>query len=336
MSNRRNFLKTSLAAGIGYASGQSLQAGNKVNVGNSKMGVKNSVPLINCYYYGPHNHTLIAKHIEYDLEKMVSLGTEVVSFCLQEKQMTDWDWKRVDNFMKLSQKFGLKVFIVPSRWGGLMAGWMGGISQWMIQNQDAWYKKEEYLGMPYVNPKHPKVIDHFTYHLKYLIENFAPDGLIWDEPRPYNEIDVILFLDQMSAYCKSLKPDITISIFAEAGALHQADWYCETKHMDYLGSDGHLRSDDYEMHRMKNTIFKAHSVYYPKLKAAGKKTFFLIEGQRHRDENLDNYLENLEKAFSLPMEQLMYYYSAHEMSYKNEEIFNRETWKMVAKISGRS
>ena len=112
-----------------------------------------------------------------------------------------------------------------------------------------------------------------------------------------------------------------------------ADWLAETDHIDYMGSDGHLRSNDHVMHRMKNTIFKAHGVFYPKLTAAGKKTFFLIEGQRHRNEDLQNYLDNLERAFSLPMDHLMYYYSAHEMTPDKELVFNRETWNMVAQLT---
>ena len=67
--------------------------------------------------------------------------------------------------------------------------------------------------------------------------------------------------------------------------------------------------------------------------AAGKKTFFLIEGQRHRDENLDNYLENVGRAFSLPMDQLMYYYCAHEMNMENGEVMTEATWKEVCRIA---
>ena len=83
---------------------------------------------------------------------------------------------------------------------------------------------------------------------------------------------------------------------------------------------------------MKGTIFEAHAKFYPQIKRAGKQAFFLLEAQRHRDEDLDNYLKNVNRAFSLPMDQLMYYYSAHEMPTENEQVFNEATWNAVARL----
>lgn len=44
---------------------------------------------------------------------------------------------------------------------------------------------------------------------------------------------------------------------------------------------------------------------------------------------------SLAKAFALPMDHLMYCFSAHEMSPPNEEIFNRETWSAVKSVNAR-
>jgi hypothetical protein len=103
----------------------------------------------------------------------------------------------------------------------------------------------------------------------------------------------------------------------------------DTHNIEYVGSDGHVRSTDHVMHRMKRTIFEAYEQYAPLIRDAGKKTFFLLEAQRHRDEDLPNYCENVGKAFALPMDHLMYYYSAHEMSVANEEAFNDATWQAL-------
>lgn len=334
MQKRRKFIKQGLITGMGLSIAPKVYPGWNNLTGNKEANA--SPELINCYYYAPHNHTLLSRHIEYDLEEMVSMGANTVSFCVQEDQLKNWHSKRVGNFIELGHKFGLKVHVVPNRWAGLLAGWLDGYSSWSINNQDTWYENEAYQKSAFSNPRHPKVDKHYRQNLKILIEGYGIDGIIWDEPRPFHEKEVIQFLDDMSEYSKSLNNELVISIFAEAGALHQAEWYAETKFIDYAGADGHLRSEDHKMHRMKNTIFTTYDHYYPILKAKNKKTMFLVEGQRHRDEDLDNYLENLEKAFSLPMEHLMYYYSAHEMSLKNEEIFNRETWKMIKKISNKN
>ncbi|MCG8526491.1 MAG: hypothetical protein MI748_08940 [Opitutales bacterium] len=291
--------------------------------------MKNTIDILNCYYYAPHNHSILHRHLDWDLEKMLSLGTDTISICVQEDGMKNWHQKRIRNFVKLAKSKGLKVHAVPNRWCGLLAGWLDGFSWWTLENADTWY---EDLPVGFSNPKSDKVQSHYKENLKILLDEFEFDGIIWDEPRPAKP-EVIEFLDEMSEFAKNISREVVISMFADAPKLDLAEIFAKTRHMDYLGSDGHVRSVDHQMHRMKTTIFEAHAKYYPILEEAKKKTFFLLEGQRHRDEDLENYLENLEKAFALPMDHMMYYYSAHEMTYENEQIFNKATWDVVKKIS---
>jgi hypothetical protein len=266
------------------------------------------------------------RHLDHDLEKMVSLGVDAVSICVQVSQLTNWHQQRLRNVVDRAHAFGLKVHAAPNRWCGLTAGWLDGVSEWTLANADALRP-----GSGHCDPRNPKVRRRYEGNLRILLEGFGFDGVVWDEPRP-PEADVIGFLDEMSAFVKSVRRDALVSMFAEAGDLHLAETFAGTRHVDYLGSDGHVRSDAHRMHRMKNTIFTAHAAFFPVLAAAGKKTVFLPEAQRHRDEDLDDYLSNVERAFSLPMDQLMFYYSAHEMSPRNEEAFNRATWAAVASL----
>lgn len=297
--------------------------------------------LINCYYFGPQYHTLLPAHLDWDLEKMTSLGTDIVSFCMEEpyqgqSQLMIHYRTKVNHIIDRIHKHGLKAHAVPSRWGRLVAGWIDGASLWTLKNADTLVVR----GDPEVktdlvcDPNNPRVVEHFQQNLKELVTAYGFDGIVWDEPRP-PAADVAGFLDGLSQYAKSLRPELTISLFAEAGTLAFAHDLARTKHIDYLGADGHLRSDDHKMFRMKNTIFTTHEYFTPVLKAAGKKTFFLIEGQRHRDEDLGNYLANVERAFSLPMDQLMYYYCAHEMNPENGTTMTHATWKQVARIAAQ-
>lgn len=280
--------------------------------------------LINCYYYAPHNHTLLRRHQQADLEHMVEMGTDIVSVCVGDDQLTNWHQARLRNVVEMGHDLGLKVHAVPNRWGGIVAGWLDGFSGWILEHKDIWYPDME---PGRCDPRYPAMRQRFEELLKLTLD-FGFDGVIWDEPRPPRQ-EVIDFLDEMSAYAKSLKPEVVISMFANSPNLQLAEPFAGTKHMDYLGSDGHVRSEEHQMHRMKTTIFRAYDVFDPVLRAAGKKTFYLLEGQRHRDPDLQTYLDNIEKAFNLPMDHLMYYYSAHEMSLKNEDIFNRVTWEQV-------
>ena len=295
--------------------------------------------LLNCYYFGPQYHTLLKRHLDFDLEQMASMGTDAVSFCMEEPYADDSQLMlhyhtKVKHIIDRIHRHGMKVNAVPCRWGRILAGWIDGVSLWTLRNTDTLVNR----GDPEVStdlvcdPNHPKVQEHFRKNLRELVTRFAFDGVVWDEPRP-PAADVAHFLDDLSAYAKSLRPELTISLFAEAGTLAFADDLATTQHIDYLGADGHLRSNDHQMARMKNTIFTTHAHFTPILRNAGKKTIFLLEGQRHRDENLDNYLANVERAFSLPMDQLMYYYCAHEMNPENGHKMTEATWEQVKRIA---
>ena len=306
--------------------------------------------LINCYYYAPHNHTMLSNHIEYDLEKMIEIGTDIVSICVSESQLKNWHWKRIENFIRTAHGFGLKVHAVPNRWAGIFAGWLDGFSDFSMKNIDQLV--EDKNGKPVINDEmvccfnKPAVRNHIKNYIKLLLDIFPFDGIVWDEPHTVKChcsycLDAKInsytktceafsnFIDEMSSRAKQCNSNITISLFVQPQCEELLEALLSTKNIDYLGSDGHLRSDSHRMHVMKKTIFEAHDKYYDKLKAAGHPPFFLIEGQRHRDEDLQDYLVNLEKAFSLPMEQLMYYYSAHEMSQNSEKTFNEATWQAV-------
>ncbi len=282
--------------------------------------------MINCYYYAPHNHSLLVRHVADDLRLMRELGVHAVSVCVQEDQLVNWHHQRLRNVVQMAHEHGLQVHAVPNRWCGLVAGWLDGFSAWTLQHPEALLPASKPLGA--CDPRHPAVRQHFEETLRTLFEKFEFDGLIWDEPRPAQE-DVIQFLDEMSAFAKSLQPKLVVSLFAEAAGLHLAPGLAHTRWIDYLGADGHVRRDSHQMHRMKNTIFTTHAAFHPVLKAAGKKTVFLPEAQRHRDEDLAEYLAVVDQAFALPMDQCLFYFSAHEMSPAKETIFNTATWNAV-------
>ncbi len=313
--------------------------------------------LINCYYYAPHNHTLLAEHLDADLERMAGLGTDVVSLCVQESQLTDWHQRRLRNAVDRIHAHGMKAHAVPNRWAGLVAGWLDGFGRFPLENPDTLVRERD--GTPRVQGamvscvNNPKVVEYIHASLTQMFELFDFDGLIWDEPHsgvcfckyctdlnPAPTDDwyhgrFACFIDRASRHAKSLRQDAVVSLFVQPhkGALLRA--LLNTEHVDYLGSDGHVRSAGHEMHCMKRTFFEAYDEFAPLLAAAGKKSFFLFEAQRHRDEDLQDYLENIDKAFDSPMDHLMYYFSAHEMSSANEQRFNEATWTCVRRVYER-
>ncbi len=318
--------------------------------------------MINCYYYAPHNHTLLSSHIREDFARMRDLGTEIVSFCVQEEQMTNWHQKRLHNTVDLAHEAGLAVHAVPNRWAGLVAGWLDGFGRFTLDNYDTLIRdkqgkirttQEGNYEMTSCT-QNPKVREHMKQSIITLMNHYAFDGVIWDEPHSdvcycehclkaadgeptpiWQYAQTARFFDELSAQILVIKPQTAISCFTmpESEGLFHA--LTKTEHIEYLGSDGHVRSQDHVMHRMKTSIFEAYEKFAPQVHAAKKKTFFLLEAQRHRDEDLEDYCINIEKAFQLPIDHLMYYYSAHEMSLKNESAFNDATWRALLNRSKR-
>lgn len=290
--------------------------------------------LLNAYYYAPHVHCMLREHLEADLAHIAELGADAVSICVQEGHMERWFFKRLERVIAVAHEQGLAVHAVPNRWGGLVAGWCEGYDGWSVANAHGLmpgYPAHRAFSEPTVDATRR----HYEQHLTRLLESFAIDGLIWDEPCP-GEDRVIAFLDEMTAYAKLIQPDLVTSLFLSSSDLHLTPALVRTRYIDFLGSDGHVRSEDHEMARMKTTFATAYDTHFPVLSGAGKKTMFLLEAQRHRDEDLDDYLKNLHNAFTRPMDHLMFYYSSHEMlDPGNERRFNEATWNMVRRLAGQ-
>ena len=310
--------------------------------------------IINCYYYAPHNHTLLSEHLDSDLARIAKLGTDAVSVCVQESQLTNWHQQRLRNVVNQIHAHGMQAHAVPNRWAGLVAGWLDGFGRFTLENPDTLVQSEK--GRPQATGEmvscvnNPKVAQHIRHSLSTLFEHFDFDGLIWDEPHSrrcrceyctqlckwsdenWHHKRFADFMDEMSLYAKTLREGLLVSLFVEPHQRSLLEAMLDKENIDYLGSDGHVRSPDHQMHRMKGTIFGAYDEFEPLLSAAGKQRFFLLEAQRHRDDDLEDYLENVDRAFDLSMEHLMYYFSAHEMSARNEECFNDATWSAVRRV----
>ncbi|MEM6551085.1 MAG: hypothetical protein AAF750_02930 [Planctomycetota bacterium] len=313
--------------------------------------------LINAYYYAPHNHSLLTRHLRADLKLMASLGTDLVSVCVAESQLTNWHQQRLRNTVDLIHEYGMRACAIPNRWAGLTAGWFDGFSHFTLMNPDALI--EEAPGRPRLKGEMPccvnktKVRDHIRHTLDVMLDGFEFDALIWDEPhahpcacdacqRDHGTPDAdrynasfVRFIDDMNRHARAVRPDLMTGVFVEPHDRGLLEALLRSKTLDYAGSDGHIRRPSYRMHRMKRTIFEAYDEFAPLIHAAGLGSVFLPEGQRHRDEDLQEYIKHVDAAFALPMDQLLFYFSAHEMTPASEQPFNEATWSAVQRVAHR-
>jgi hypothetical protein len=288
--------------------------------------------LVTCYYYAPHNHCLRLEHLDADLAHMAELGTTDVAFCVQEDQLGNWHSQRLATVVERIHRQGMRAVAVPNRWCGLTAGWLDGYSAWSLQNTALLLPGHERKGI--CDPGRGEVRERMLQSLEQLVQRLPIDALVWDEPAPL--APVIALLDELAGVGKKLKPGLRVDLFLDSGHVEQAaSALLATRHLDHLGSDGHVRAEQHRMHRMKPTIFHAHAVLHPLLRQAGRRSVFLLEGQRHRDADLEAYLAVFDQALALPMEQIMWYYTAHEMSPAAGERFDAATWAGIARLARR-
>lgn len=320
--------------------------------------------IINCYYYLPHAHSLLGEHIETDLERMCKMGVDAVSVCVEESHLlthTPWGWNRIrlQNFIAAAHRRELKVHALPNQWAGLTAGWTTAYPHFMLEHPETLSQRpagEQPREQLVCCVNQPLVRTHFERSIDRLFGMYPFDGFIWDEPHAWachcpecrrlagSESPALVwyldrfgrFVDDLSARIRGHNPRAQISGFVQPGERALLSALLQCTHLDFVGSDGHVRRPDYRMHRMKGTIFTAHAEFQPLIAAAGRRSLFLMEAQRHRDEDLPHYLEAMPEAFALPVDHFMFYYSAHEMSHANERIFNEATWAAVKAVRARN
>jgi hypothetical protein len=56
--------------------------------------------LLNCCYFAPHNHSLLARHLVANLEQVCELGAQAVSVCVQEDQLCNGHQRRLGNVVE--------------------------------------------------------------------------------------------------------------------------------------------------------------------------------------------------------------------------------------------
>ena len=170
-----------------------------------------------------------------------------------------------------------------------------------------------------------------------LLNDYAIDGIIWDEPkseglvsahpetiskfgasptRQNMEDGFISFLSELTAHCRSIRPDLTITLFNSAKS---TEYFTSNSvripGLDYAGYDGNLCRQSFFHEKPKWHKYRLESVYDRTLaecRAAKVGTFALVENMLIPREAIPEYRDNL-AAFlkKLRFDHLALYYYAH-------------------------
>lgn len=325
--DRRKFLQ---ALGLG---GVVLSLNNRAFANRPKT----SNLLITAYYFRAHMYTIVPKQVAADIRAIAEMGANAIAIALLEQDL----FVAVENVKIISEearKQNLKVFCVPSRWAGLVAGAPKVPSLFAVQNPETWAYNPD--GKPQFNNTwgitcsvfHPETRKYFTEQLLKSQKLFGFDGFIFDEPKclttDYSKAatekqsgkvtwdghmaGVVDFFSEVTGQIKQANPKLVTSLFNYASANNAvAEWFAKITHLDYYGMDGRPWPNNWggELEGSNKTIHDNYERFNKLAVDNGKRTLYLIENHNLRAEDTELMRRGLDLMLNfLPQHLIFYYY----------------------------
>ena len=324
---RRDFLQTGLAASLplaGIAAPEPAAARPKDKV-------------LNAYYFRAHMYTMVPRHVREDLKWMADQGTTAVSVAILEQDLS----AAVENVRIIAEeaeKVGLSLFIVPSRWGGLLAGAPKVPSVFSVRNPQAYALYAD--GKPAFNGisgvissiHYPETYDFFVQSLDKALSLWNVRGVVWDEPKSFfkdystkarehlgDRIEsleahaeaVAGFYSRLNRHLKTKSPQVSTHMFVYAQTEDMILEKCaRIEGLDYFGCDGRPWSakDGGVLEGAGKTLVDNAGRYLKLVKATGKKSLFLIENHNMQAKDTALMDRHLPELLKYDIDHLIYYY----------------------------
>ena len=294
---------------------------------------------LNAYYFRAHMYTCVPHQIREDLEWMADLGTNAISIAVLEQDLFAGR-ENIDIVCQEADRVGMKVYAVPSRWAGLVAGSPKVPSTFSVTHPQGWMLDKN--GQPYFSEVcgvHSSVHDPATYEfycksLDTLLGNHPIAGIVWDEvkilkkedhsafaraKRPEDagqEWDIdqgALFFDRVGGHVRSTNPGIDLNMFLYSHSFGAPEKrYAQIENLDAFGCDGRPWSvtDDGQPDGGKGKCLLGGpgQKFIDEARKNGKGGLMLIENHNMRAQ--DNHLmdQRMPEVLAMNPEHLLYYY----------------------------
>lgn len=148
---------------------------------------------IGAFYFRAQLYTLVPRQVREDMEWMRDAGINTLVIGVLEQDL-DSARENIDRISAEAHRAGIKTWVIPSRWGNLVAGAGKVPCTFTGKNPDCWALHENgkpAMGAfgPYASIHHPYTYERYTMMLQRLLKQWPVEGIIWDEPKAYNLID---------------------------------------------------------------------------------------------------------------------------------------------------
>lgn len=297
---------------------------------------------LNAYYFRQHMYTLVPHQLREDLSWMADVGTRAVSVAVLEQDLHASQYN-LEIIRRETSRLGMAMYVVPSRWGGLVAGSPKVPSVFSVTHPETWVLGED--GKPRFNSisgvissvHHPATLAMFCDSLDKLTGMIEVDGVIWDEPKllsirdcsPAAEralgrdaplerhVDALaLFFDKVGAHVRSISPGTRLCLFMYAFASQgTVDRFAAVEHLDDLGCDGRpwAKDDggggDSDHSEPATKLLVTDGPRFIEAAArSGKRSLFLIENHSLARRDYELMDRRLPEVLGLEPGHLIYYY----------------------------
>jgi hypothetical protein len=278
------------------------------------------------------------------MEWMKAIGTDAVAIGIHEFQLNYGRAMQLDILFEEARRAGVGVFAIPSRWGGLVAGWPPAAGQFAATHPEAWALNANgnphfavFCGGNVCSIFNPELLTFFQETLSNMLSQWPLDGIVWDElktldiedysahavrvlGRPAKVADqfqaTIKFFSQANQFARGKKPELVISNFIYAHLPDAAMQSCASiQGLDYFGIDGRCWPGSQPAEKVLfGNMDRARKV----CAARGLGSLALVETQFMGAADARRTLEHLPAFLEQPLDHLLYYY--HGTSRNDEDV----------------
>lgn len=277
----------------------------------------------NAYYIHQYAYNHTPACLDADMKWISENGFDALSIVVNEVDLIK-NQSGIDHVFDFSKKYGLKLHMVPSRWGGLVAGTPGIQSSFCMKNpHDVVFGKDgapvsNFLWGTMASVHSPKTYSFFCDTLDSVLSRWKFDGIIWDEPKCFNTIDYnplavekrpenaglewdrqqfAGFFDRVGAYVRQKYSSVRLSMFVYGDV--DDDIFkccCNIKNLDDIGIDGNPFIPERSTDKRRKTLIGNALRFSKMAHAAGKSSMALAENfglTREEDEMMDKCLPEI-------------------------------------------
>ncbi len=269
---------------------------------------------------------------------MKDKGTDVVSVAVLEQDLFAGR-ENIGIICNEADRLGMKVFAVPARWGGLVAGAPKVPSLFSVQNPDSWVlNKDGSVNKSSVSGvissiHHEKTLDFILESLEKLFKIGNISGIVWDEPKTlqpdYSPAAIAKlgpdqnslaqarancdFFSNLNKFIKELNPDAVTNLFLYANIDEVAlENMAKTKYLDFFGCDGRpwYPEDGGKDESTGKTLLgeNAGERFLTAARRNNRLSLWLLENHNMDMKDLELFRKRLPEVLSKNVDQLIYYY----------------------------